>query len=266
MRRALIASAALVALAGLPAASADALTKTKTRVERRGTFVFNECGETYTHSVSLPHRAFDEVPVEPLKGTKLYDAYDNLIGRVTRVTFDDQGWANHRQANWTAKAIGKPCTNPEQDLCEGRHGEGDNEGCSAATDGVYETDFMTFRVRYKWRVPLYLTSDCRKPHRKPSYLDMCGDGSFNVKRLRWRRWDRDVAKGYGTAEINDCEPSCAEGHFHDYRIIVRAKKPRYCNESDQYEYSRLRFEFPRERPDGAQREFGFDWSWICGGV
>jgi hypothetical protein len=44
----------------------------------------------------------------------------------------------------------------------------------------------------------------------------CGDGNLYLNGLQWRYWHRYDARGHGYLVANDCDPSCAEGHFHRY--------------------------------------------------
>jgi len=44
----------------------------------------------------------------------------------------------------------------------------------------------------------------------------CGDGNLYLNGLHWRYWHKYDARGHGYLVANDCDPSCAEGHFHRY--------------------------------------------------
>jgi hypothetical protein len=50
--------------------------------------------------------------------------------------------------------------------------------------------------------------------RPGKYVLACGDGNFYVTSLRWVRWSASVGIARGNATLNDCQPNCAEGHFH----------------------------------------------------
>jgi hypothetical protein len=41
-----------------------------------------------------------------------------------------------------------------------------------------------------------------------------------VARLHWTSWTPELASAYGTAWVNDCQPSCAGGHVHHYPVVV----------------------------------------------
>jgi hypothetical protein len=77
----------------------------------------------------------------------------------------------------------------------------------------------------------------------------CGDGTESFRVSRWTRWTRHSARAVGTAEINDCTPSCVDGHVHDYRAVVLLDRPRAC--SGRVLFTRLRLVFTR-RPGGGQ--------------
>ena len=41
-----------------------------------------------------------------------------------------------------------------------------------------------------------------------------------MARLHWTSWTPELASAYGTAWVNDCQPSCAGGHVHHYPVVV----------------------------------------------
>jgi hypothetical protein len=82
----------------------------------------------------------------------------------------------------------------------------------------------------------------------------CGDGNYQLRRLRWRGWNRATAKARGYAWVNDCVPYCAAGTFHRYRVRVRASRIRRCShDDDRYRYTRLRITYPGRRLAGIPR-------------
>jgi hypothetical protein len=69
-----------------------------------------------------------------------------------------------------------------------------------------------------------------KPVPKPAAIVFaCGDGNFGARKLRWTGWGEPFAAAVGTGYANDCTPTCAAGHFHDYRIVVVAEAPKPCH-------------------------------------
>ena len=87
---------------------------------------------------------------------------------------------------------------------------------------------------------------------RPSELLLaCGDGTQSFTVARWTRWNRRSARAVGTAEVNDCTPSCVAGKLHRYRAIVLLDRPRTCN--GRVLFTRLRL-FTRTFAGGASPE------------
>ena len=69
------------------------------------------------------------------------------------------------------------------------------------------------------------TWDCEFPAQKPEAITLtCGDGGMYVDRIDWSRWDSKGAQGIGTYNVNDCDPSCAEGTFLKERVKVHLSR------------------------------------------
>jgi hypothetical protein len=85
---------------------------------------------------------------------------------------------------------------------------------------------------------------------RPSSIGFCGDGNFNLIRLRWSRWTAKGAAASGVAYENDCSPFCADGHFHNYDVTVALGRPRRCSDH-RIEFTRLYYEYVRSRPPGV---------------
>jgi len=89
---------------------------------------------------------------------------------------------------------------------------------------------------------------------KPRTITLtCGDGGFRATRLSWETWTERRAEGRGTAKVNDCEPSCAEGEFESFKVELVARKPRSCP-SGRRQFKRIDYRFPGSKPAGARRE------------
>ena len=54
----------------------------------------------------------------------------------------------------------------------------------------------------------------------PAGIDNCGDGSVGLSGLHWTSWNAHLASGYGTYYLNDCTPTCANGHYHTYPALI----------------------------------------------
>jgi hypothetical protein len=82
--------------------------------------------------------------------------------------------------------------------------------------------------------------------RRPrSVIVACGDGNLQLKRMRWRGWNRLRVRGRGLAWLNDCIPFCAEGTFHYVRARVTLRRPRRCANVERYVYTRLTYRYVR---------------------
>ena len=84
---------------------------------------------------------------------------------------------------------------------------------------------------------------------RPAGYDIgCMPSNELVTGLTWTSW-RSVAFGSGTLEVNDCTPTCAQGKYIKYPILVvlwRAE-PWSKHPGEQY-FSRLTWIFTGNRP------------------
>lgn len=53
-----------------------------------------------------------------------------------------------------------------------------------------------------------------------TFVLACGDGTESLDGLTWTTWQPGQASGSGTDSINDCTPTCAQGKYHDYPVLV----------------------------------------------
>jgi hypothetical protein len=85
--------------------------------------------------------------------------------------------------------------------------------------------------------------DClRLPLVRPAEVVLaCGDGTESFEATRWTHWTRRSARAVGTAEINDCTPSCVDGHVHHYRALLLLDRPRACGGRLMFTRGRLVF-------------------------
>lgn len=89
-------------------------------------------------------------------------------------------------------------------------------------------------------------------YKPSSVIVTCGDGGFRVSHMRWSTWTNKSAAGRGTAKVNNCDPSCAEGEFESYRVKLSPYRPKNCP-GGKREFARLTYTFPGDKPDGAKR-------------
>lgn len=61
---------------------------------------------------------------------------------------------------------------------------------------------------------------------RPHTLEVAGEGSFIVQRMRWSTWASRLARGRGIGAQDDCEPDCATGTFHRAPARIRLWRPR----------------------------------------
>ena len=50
----------------------------------------------------------------------------------------------------------------------------------------------------------------------------CADGNERLTGLKWWNWGIEEAGATGFLEMNDCEPSCADGKTVAYPVVVMA--------------------------------------------
>jgi hypothetical protein len=87
------------------------------------------------------------------------------------------------------------------------------------------------------------------PEIKPrSVIIACGDGNFQLAKMKWSSWGSSKAVGAGTAKVNTCTPNCAEGKFKSYKVDVTLTKPKSCNGIKIW--TRLSVDFKSTKPSG----------------
>ena len=69
----------------------------------------------------------------------------------------------------------------------------------------------------------------------------CADGNFYLTGLHWKNWGDAAATATGVAHANDCNPYCAAGHFHTYRIVAEVSRLRTCYGRRQYLHLVVRY-------------------------
>ncbi len=69
----------------------------------------------------------------------------------------------------------------------------------------------------------------------------CGDGNLYLNGLQWRYWHQYDARGHGYLVANDCDPSCAEGHFHRYPARFHLTRARADHGHFVFHHVRVRF-------------------------
>lgn len=98
----------------------------------------------------------------------------------------------------------------------------------------------------------------------PEVLSLaCADENYLLTDLSWQGWNSPEATASGTALINDCDPDCASGRFHELPAEVRASEKRACGFNVEV-YTRIEVDYSEEvqRADAVATpqsiEFGCD--------
>ncbi len=60
---------------------------------------------------------------------------------------------------------------------------------------------------------------------KPSTIDLSADGNGDLNGLTWSSWTAYSAEGYGSFNVNNCQPNCAEGTTVDVTVSVALSAP-----------------------------------------
>ncbi|HVT71324.1 MAG TPA: hypothetical protein VHF26_26500 [Trebonia sp.] len=96
----------------------------------------------------------------------------------------------------------------------------------------------------------YVLWDCTGAARvePSSFVLACADGNAGLTGLHWSEWAPGAAAGTGTEYVNDCQPYCAAGHFHNYPVEVRLTG-RYLVAPDKpFSYGRITLTYTGARP------------------
>jgi hypothetical protein len=94
-------------------------------------------------------------------------------------------------------------------------------------------------------------------YRPASVIVACGDGNFELRRLRWHGWGSAVSRRRGVALVNDCVPYCAQGRFHRLPANVKLYARRRCDNVERYVYTKLRYRIRGRLPELARAQ---DWA------
>lgn len=73
---------------------------------------------------------------------------------------------------------------------------------------------------------VYVTNCGILDYKPTGIIKFCGDTLIGIDQILWLTWSAEVATGDGKYQINDCQPSCAEGtlRFADVAIILSKPK------------------------------------------
>jgi len=99
--------------------------------------------------------------------------------------------------------------------------------------------------------PRYVAIDCanRAQVRPASYVITCADAGIGMEGMHWTSWTPQLASAFGTEYENDCMPSCAAGHSHDYPVFaVLWGSARVKGQRAERRYTEVTFVYPGARP------------------
>jgi len=64
---------------------------------------------------------------------------------------------------------------------------------------------------------------------------MAADGNDTITRLHWTGWGTSTARAKGLNHVNNCNPSCADGHIKEVHVTVRLFSRGYYHGNYVYE-------------------------------
>jgi len=90
----------------------------------------------------------------------------------------------------------------------------------------------------------------------PVQWDRGCTGVADLLQMQWTGWGGTTATGAGLTQLNDCEPSCAEGTVIEYPVRAAVTDKRSCKDAEgrvasYYTSIRISFELPEGTPFGA---------------
>src|SRR4051794_30054073 len=93
---------------------------------------------------------------------------------------------------------------------------------------------------------------------KPRHIiAACGDAGVEVRRAKWGSWHSKRARGRGRARVNDCNPNCAQGTSHRYKVRLRASNRHSCAIGPKHQFLTLKVIFRNNRPAGFPKRLTF---------
>lgn len=98
---------------------------------------------------------------------------------------------------------------------------------------------------------------------KPATITYTGDGTGFLggasprrhSSIHWTKWTAKVALGTGFDQVDYCQPSCATGGFHGYRVRIELWRPRTLHHT--LVFTRLTIFYTRSRPRGQPQHYTF---------
>jgi hypothetical protein len=89
---------------------------------------------------------------------------------------------------------------------------------------------------------------------EPEEVVACAaDDGINVDHVKWTGWGEDPAYARGQAIVNTCDPYCAAGNYHLFRVVLIATGFRTCDGEQVYRTIRFAVIEPGPEPPGPGR-------------
>ena len=96
-------------------------------------------------------------------------------------------------------------------------------------------------------------NNCGTLEVKPTDLVLaCADANSMLTDLKWSGWSNGRAKGVGTYEVNDCQPTCVAGKTRSYPVRVKLDQPKV--QEGKRVFTRLVVAYAKASPTG--RKYG----------
>lgn len=107
---------------------------------------------------------------------------------------------------------------------------------------------------------------------KPATITYTGDGTGFLggaharnrnSRIHWTKWTAHRALGTGFNQLNDCNPDCAGGTFHGFRVKIELWRPRTL--AGTLVFTRMTIFYENRHPPGEPRHYTFTDTYRAGG-
>jgi len=128
-------------------------------------------------------------------------------------------------------------------------------GCSNGSHQPAGSANPTTTISQPGSVPMLVVLDCsRMPQvRPPAYVIGCAGANDQLTDLHWTTWGPANAVGTGQESLNDCTPSCADGHPQSYAVtVVLSKLVAWSAHPGTPRFATLTLRYTGARPPGAR--------------
>ncbi|MET7288003.1 hypothetical protein [Streptomyces sp. NPDC005573] len=133
-------------------------------------------------------------------------------------------------------------------------------GSAAAGGGTASGAAATGSAADRLHGPHTVLVDCfwQRDIEPSDFILACGDGNSRLTGLRWTQWGRHTAVAEGVNVVNDCDPYCAAGTFHGYRVTVRLDRPEPWKKDPAVKhFTRMSLTYTDAWPEGFRQVMTF---------